>query len=809
MNNKLLLAGANRLALCIALAAFAGAVSAEKRVLEEVIVTAQKKAQSLQDVPVSVSTIGGDMAAEAAIVDASDLVQYTPNVKFTAANPIYSSTSIRGFGTPPLARALEPSVGLVIDGVSYGRSTFTNDGVFDLERLEVLRGPQGTLFGKNTIAGVLNFSTKRPSFELEGYVNAGIDKVAGWEQMAGYRYEAAIGFPIIEDTLAGRISWRKRDRSFFLFNTARDNEEEGFSDESMRIKLDWFVSETVELRFIAFKSEFEGVGNNAQHSTTTETGLRVYREEDPQTEDDEFNHTRSSNAATETNRLSESIALKAIIATGDLWAFRNSSVDIIANWAEISTPFALDTDFGPLDAGRTTSDGPEIYEQEQLELRFSADTDPFFGWGDSIDWTLGAFASKTTARTSQDSFVNVAGIAAGAPIIAEARGAPENPTPEQLVALGFSPAFATVLATGAIPGGSSTFTVLNFVETDAETLALFGQMDWHLSDSLTSTFGLRLGKETKQGHNGSFSSSPVPSLLIGQENFDNVSSRKEYEVTPKLALSWAMTDEINVFGNITKGFKSGGYSGPLIAPNNVEYEPEEAISAEIGLKTRLFDQTLDFNITAYHVDFEGLQLIVRDSVQASTANIDEASSYGLEIDFQWLPPVPFWTVSGSVGFNRTRYGDFPCGPTTFRDRDAAPECGEDAAPSQDLSGERLAFVPEKSASLMNTFKFPIWPSKEIGGMFGIDVIYQGDQYLDYDLDENTYQEATTKINARLAIAPIDRRWALVFNAKNLTEEQEKLLVLDIGQQDGNYTAFTKSDEAEYSIDFRYNFGTLE
>ena len=152
--------------LILALVCSSGACSAQAgkgRLLEEVIVTAQKRSQSLQDVPMSVSALSGDLAAEAAITDAQDLVQYTPNVKFTASNPQYSSTMIRGFGSPPLARNIEPSVGLVIDGISYGRSTFTNDGVFDLERLEVLRGPQGTLFGKNTIAGVLNFTTKSPS----------------------------------------------------------------------------------------------------------------------------------------------------------------------------------------------------------------------------------------------------------------------------------------------------------------------------------------------------------------------------------------------------------------------------------------------------------------------------------------------------------------------------------------------------------------------------------------------------------------------------------------------------------------------
>jgi len=768
-----------------------------RRVLEEVIVTAQKRAQSLQEIPMSVSAISGDMATDAAIVDTTDLVQYTPNVKFTAANPAYSSTSIRGFGTPPLAQNLEPSVGLVIDGISYGRSTFTNDGVFDLERLEVLRGPQGTLFGKNTVAGVLNFTTASPGFDPRGYINV------AEESSDGKRYEAAMGFPIVDDILAARISWRKRDKSFGLFNTTRNNEEEQFKDESIRLKLDWFPFESAEVNLIAFKSEFESVGNGMQHSHITPTGFQVYREADPDTEDNEFDDKRAADAPTFTSRYSDAVALKVGLDTGDNWVFRNARLNAIASWAQIDTPFLLDADFGPVNAFTLQTDGPDRYKQEQFELRYTADSDALFGWGDSVDWVIGMFAGESQATVTQFARQNLSGLAKLAPLIAEGRGTPSSGAAGSALAAGLNS------LASSLPVGNQNVFAINYVRVFAQSYALFAQADWHLSSSLTTSLGIRLGKETKDGANGSFANTPVPALVAGQENFDNEGSKKEYEVSPKLAVSWSPLDELTVFGNIAKGFKSGGYSGPLIRPINVEYEAEEALSTEIGIKSRLFDQTLELNATVYKVDFDNFQLNLFDGTQISTANTGEANSKGLEIDFQWLPPIPWLTLQGSVGFNKTQYGDFPCGPTTWDDRDALPECGENAPPSQDLTGERLAFAPAESASITPTVRFPVWPAREIGVMFAIDVIYQGDHYLDPDLDEKTYQEATTKINARLAISPVDKRWAIILNAKNLTEEQERLLVLDAQQQGGNYVAVTHPDEVQYSLNFRYNFGLLD
>ncbi|WP_269620598.1 TonB-dependent receptor [Zhongshania sp. BJYM1] len=766
-----------------------------KRILEEVIVTAQKRSQSLQDVPMSVSALSGDMASEAAIVDAQSLVQYTPNVKFTASNPQNSSTTIRGFGSPPLARNIEPSVGLVIDGISYGRSTFTNDGVFDLERLEVLRGPQGTLFGKNTIAGVLNFTTKSPSFEPEGYVQV------AEERLDGKRYEAAASFPIIDEVLAARISWRKREKYLGLYNTARNNEKEEFKDESVRVRLDYLPNENIDIKLIAFSSEYEGVGNGFQHSYLTDTARATFAQKDPKIEDDEFNDTRSANSPTYSNRASDSIALKTNIDIGDFLQFRNSSIDALISWARVDTPFLLDTDFSPVNSGYFETDGPERYKQKHFELRYSADSLPLFGWGHSIDWMFGLFAGQAESHVSQNTFIVYDGLIALAPVIAEGRGVP---LPAFLGAL-----FSQLADIGVISAVAEDIIIETSVHTKSETYALFGQADWHLSDSVTTSLGLRIGTETIDGEQSNYSDSPIPEVTNGSENYYEKGRIKEDEFSPKIAISWSPVDELTLFGNVSKGFKSGGFSGPIINTRYLRYKPEEALSAELGIKSRLLQQTLEVNATLYSIQFDNLQLNIFDGTVIYTTNVEEAESWGVEVDFNWLPPMPWLTVQGSLGFNEAKYGDFPCGPTTWDDRNAAPECGQDAPPSQDLSGKELPFNPKITGSLTPTIRFPIARNWNIGGMFAFDILYQGEHYLDYDLDEKTLQEATTKINARLAIGPENKRWAVIFNAKNLTEEQERMIVLDTTLQGGNYVAITHPDETQYSIDFRYNFGITD
>lgn len=271
-----------------------------------------------------------------------------------------------------------------------------------------------------------------------------------------------------------------------------------------------------------------------------------------------------------------------------------------------------------------------------------------------------------------------------------------------------------------------------------------------------------------------------------------------------------MVDGITVFGNYARGYKSGGFSGPLLAPVNLQYEPEKADSIEIGVKSRLLDGSLVLNATAYRVNFSNLQVQIFDGTNITTLNAATATSKGLELDLQWLPPLEFLTIAGSFGISDVSYDRFPCGPAMADDTDTSAECNPNNDPNapatQNLTGRETPFTPKLSGSFTPSVKFPLMPSLRLGGLFGVDVLYQGEQYLEADLDPQTFQKATTKINARFAFKQIDGPWAVILNARNLTRQRERALVLDQQQMTGNYVSIPLYDKPVYTLDFRYNFG---
>ncbi|MGH7806298.1 MAG: TonB-dependent receptor plug domain-containing protein, partial [Candidatus Binatia bacterium] len=164
--------------------------TAAPRTIEEIVVTAQKKTESIQEVPMSISALTGDFLRSAAIDDVAEIARYTPNVYFQENGPAGSAIFIRGFGTPFALSTLDPGVSLVLDELSIPRDVYLSDPLFDLERFEILRGPQGTLFGKNTPAGLFNLTTKLPTQEWEGDISA---RIGGLDT---HRIEAGVGGPL-------------------------------------------------------------------------------------------------------------------------------------------------------------------------------------------------------------------------------------------------------------------------------------------------------------------------------------------------------------------------------------------------------------------------------------------------------------------------------------------------------------------------------------------------------------------------------------------------------------------------------------
>ncbi len=782
------------------------------RSIEEIVVTAQKTEQSLQDVPISVSALGRAQIQDAAIVEAHELMQYTPNVKYAQAASFLPTINIRGFGSPPLGRNLEPSVGLSIDDVFYGRSTFIADAIFDIDRVEVLRGPQGTLFGKNTIAGVLNFTTAQPDFSTQGFV------ALARGSLSEQRVEGALGTTLIDQTLAARVSFRARDRNLGMYNTMRDETAKA-QDLSGRIKLRWLATDTLTIDAGALLAHTETRGNAFELQQASQRSLQRYQRVDPDADAEPFNGRNSFNEANYSNRDARSLWLKLEQFIGRIGVLDDLSINLILADAQIETPYLLDSDFSPLDSQSVASNGPETYHQRSFELRSAFSTSGLFGLGKHMDWIVGAYGMQSSADVTQDVHVNMNGVIDSLLAGGTSPGSnlPQTPAAlgDLLESLGLPRDISDVPGPfDLIPESLAVEILDNATLIDARALAAFFQTTWSLTHNFDLTLGFRYGRERKQGEQWSRCANrpacPAAALFAGQRQFESRTSRDEIERSPKIALSYRPSDDFTLFANATRGFKSGGYSGPLLAPRNLEYEPESALSFELGIKSRWLHDSLMLNATAYRVEFDDLQVNLFDGTNISTINAASAVSQGLEIDLQWLPPLNFLTLAGSLGISDVAYGSFRCGPAQAGSSTSDPACNTSAEanppPTQDLSGRETPFAPRLSASFTPSIKFPVWPRHQIGGLFGIDVLYQGEHFLDVDLDPASHQEATTKINARLGIAPLDRRWSLIVNAKNLSGEQERAVLIDQPQFPGNYATVALIDEPQYVVELRYNFG---
>src|ERR1044071_3261917 len=216
--------------------ASAAVAETPRRVIEEILVTAQKREQAAIDVPLSMSVLNDEFISREGITDLQQISTFVPNVNIRLS-PVLPDIRIRGFGTGITNKAFEQSVGLVVDGIPYNRVSYYGAGVFDLERIEVLRGPQGTLFGKNTIAGLLNMIPKEPTSELSGSIDA---QIGDHDRR---RVEAAVGGPILKDFLNARVAGLYDDREGFVRNTTADVDRDaykylqGFERRQMRTRL--------------------------------------------------------------------------------------------------------------------------------------------------------------------------------------------------------------------------------------------------------------------------------------------------------------------------------------------------------------------------------------------------------------------------------------------------------------------------------------------------------------------------------------------------------------------------------------------
>ncbi|MEQ1437801.1 TonB-dependent receptor [Fontimonas sp. SYSU GA230001] len=740
--------------------------------LPDVVVTAQKTEQAIEQVAGSVSALDGELAEQSGAIGFKDLQSYVGNVVI-ALDPIGGEFYVRGFGTLSTNTAFEPSVATMIDGVYYGRSVFLSAFFFDIERMEVLRGPQGALFGKNSTAGVFNLETADP----EPDSSAGAELFRGDDR---YAVRPTLNLALGEGwslRLAGAYSAADGE----LYNTALARRELNTREKSARLRLRYAPSADWSAELGAFNSA-QGMNYNLfQLVEVSDAMLAVIRSYDPDVEAGrDFRNSANVPARGEAQLDGLNLTIRADLAA--LAGIDALELTAISAWAEHrQLARDLDADFSGAPVIRDSLIGSSPYMQRSQEIRVAGHHGSLLGWGDGVDFVGGIHVFESRLRANdlfelEDLGAAFAYFSAVYAAQLERQGVPGGPVGGIAGTLGRPLGEILALldpALGNLPGGRQNAFVS--LDQNGHSYGLFGQIEQHATPHWSLIGGLHLGREYKEGDFSSESDSLVIRAVADQNNHHSHRERNENEVSPKLGVKWSPARTSSVYASWSRGYKSGGFNALPLNDSNLEFDAERASSWELGAKTRLLDGSMRLSAALFSTDFERLQLSTFRGASFQILNAGAARSQGAELDVNWLTALPGLALYASLGYADARYTHYPDAP--------APADAE--SESQDLSGRRLAYAPRTTAALVPSYTLPIAGGRATAA-FAIDWLYRSDRYLDIDLDPRTYQPATNEINARLTVGAPSRRWLLNVAARNLTQITIFEQILDQPLAPGNF-----------------------
>ncbi|MGB1088526.1 MAG: TonB-dependent receptor, partial [Alphaproteobacteria bacterium] len=691
--------------------------------LDEIVVTAQKRAENIRDVPISVSAVDSEAMKNANVEDMNDLSKMTPNVRIVV-RPTTTFLNIRGLGTGENA-GFEQSVGLVVDGVYYGKAAYINDAFIDLARIEVLRGPQGTLFGKNTIAGAMNITTGTPAHEWQ----AELDMMMG--ELNHTRIRAVANAPLWEDVIAARAAFAREKRDGYMFNTTRNLNETKLDKANGRLKALFEIGD-LDLTATYARSLTKQNGNGYQLTVAGDDVLTAYRLFDPEVEGN-IDFVGSRNHPSQSRQISDTLSASANYDIAD------HTLTLIGGWSQYDFEMEVDADFGPSPFLILVSDS--AYEQGSAELRVTSPPGPLEYVGG-----LYYFTSSLQADGGVDVFKTDDPVADITSLIA----------PDALSAL-----LAPIFGAGPLPSFTAETQRLDFDQTQS-SYAAFGQATWYVTDTIALVGGLRVSYEEKSVDMVHIveSSSGLPPLIFpfvnNAESYTAHLTREEWDVSPKASVKYDIDDDTMAYATYARGFKGGGFNAASYVPSDLEFEAEVADTYEAGVKTRLLDGGMTLNVGLFYTNFDNLQVAIFNGTQFIVGNAAKATTYGVEWDMAWLP-LEELMLTFNGGYTNATYDSFPDAPCTA-------ESGETAC---DLTGKVLARAPKWNGNIGAQWAVPIG-NLPFGLFLATDLFYQGDTFLTTDLDPRDFQDAYIQWNAGLGLKELDGLWQFTVFGRNLT-----------------------------------------
>ncbi|MDG1200901.1 MAG: TonB-dependent receptor [Porticoccaceae bacterium] len=738
----------------MAVAVSAIALTTNAATLEEIVVTAQQRAESLQDVPVSVAAVTAKKISDSGIVDLQGLSELVPNFSINETG-ISTTVTIRGISSG-INSGFEQSVGMYNDGIFYGRDQLARVPMIDMERVEVLRGPQGILFGKNSIAGAVSQISAKPTDEFEGSVTALYEPDHGETDL-----RMVLSGPLT-DNLSGRLAVMTRELDGYVKNTELGVDEQNEDEQVVRATLRWDVNDSVTATLKSSQSTFDVLGRDMevyQSFGHLEALNSVYNSPTaPWSVDTELNYIADNNGHFSNNEVNNSTL------TVD-WDLEGLTLTSVTGYVDYEFTESCDCDFtgAPVfDAGRQ-----EEYQQLSQEFRLTSDL------GSNFDYIAGLFFQDTDL-TYADQI--------------------QLPDPTVVnTALG-------LLGAGALQPfapGSSTDRTFN---QEGEVIALFAQGTWSVSEALRLTVGGRYTEEKKDANrqqrhkaNATFGGQYMPAVtadpvsgaynvlygIFAIEAYDQINGKlDDSSFSPVVTMEWDANPDTMVYATWTKGYKSGGFDArsnghPDASVNNGlksgaaitgswEFANEEATSVELGSKMSLADGAAELSVAWYMTDYTDLQVSQFDGTLGfNVTNAGEAKVQGIEADGRWALTDNI-TLTGSVAYLDFNYEKFPNSQCYFQQEDT------DGDKLCDAGGERKEFTPELQANLGAA-----WASEMSNGLelnASLDVSFMDEYLYAANLDPRSKQDAYSMVNARIALAGSEGAWELALLGRNLTDE---------------------------------------
>jgi iron complex outermembrane recepter protein len=782
-----------------------------RRAIEEIVVTAQRREENLQEVPISVTVVDDEFIADHGITDYRDLMLYTPNAHIDPGNGLFPDINIRGFGSALSNKAFEQSVGIAIDGVPYGRASYFQGPLFDLERVEVLRGPQGTLFGRNTTSGLLNVVTKQPTDEYTGHVSL------EYGELDRQRYEAAVGGPVVKGWLNARVAGLLDERDGTVENTTDaivpGANEHMNSRERKALRFQLAAPDLAGVSVVASYElvdlDIEGIG--WEPDRIPDRTKPFFRQFDPDVDFDKFNHVGSVDTAEFNRNRAETLVVNARYEIGAGWALAG-----VGGYSKNDVKSLFDDDFLP--APMTFNTGQDDNPQTTAELRVSSPTlSGFLGLSELFGFSLGetellaGIFYQDRKLENSDTTIDL-----NLPVFAQFAAYNMNETGVNLPLDAF---IGPEIQIG-------TLGVFDTTAVHARTTILFGQklksyagfshLKWRLTERWEIQYGMRFTHEEKDGSWDRSYSQPAGNafIVLGGEQFVATRSRSEFAFTPKASLAYDWTDEIRFYFSWSKGFKAGGYNENVFNNTDaaLEFKAEKATAYELGAKMQLLEGTATLNVALFRQDVTDFQVYTLPplSVATTVVNAGEARAQGLEADGVWLP-TSWLTLAGTLTFNDSEFLDFPFGQCSF---DASDTDGNGDGRC-DHEGQPLFRTPKWASNLGATARYPIAalgaPERvSVLSLQGVDVFlggtfeWQDVQYLERTFDPRVRQSPFFRFGLSFGFGNEQQGWSARLGVDNLTDRKTAILIRDVPFGGGNFVKLPEPPRLIYGA-FRYAF----